>query len=272
MEKSIIAGQTVLYYYQAGSGNEPLLLFHGFGQDHRSFEPLVTSLAGKYTFYLFDLFFHGKSTWGYDEEPLEKEQWRDIIADFLHDNQLERFSLGGFSLGGKFVFATLEFFAGRTNKIFLMGPDGIHTSPWYNLATYPFPLRKFFKSMITHPGNFEFLIKLFTRLGISDKSLLRFAESQMNTEEKRRRVYYAWVVFRHLHFNLKETALLIDSLPCRARIIVGKYDNVIKAANMRALLKWSRNTEMTVLDTGHNGILKHALLPDLLDTDCQSTT
>ncbi|MBA4055299.1 MAG: alpha/beta hydrolase, partial [Marivirga sp.] len=153
-EKFLRYKKSSLHYINTGSGSKILLVFHGFGQDHKVFRELTESLSGIYTIYLFDLYFHGKSEWGYDELPLEKEHWKDTIQQFLNENEIEKFCLAGFSLGGKFVLSTLESFPSKTEEVFLLAPDGIKTSSWYSLATYPIIFRKIFKSMIRHHGRF----------------------------------------------------------------------------------------------------------------------
>ncbi len=121
--------------YPGGPGI--LLAFHGFGQSQHYFSSLATSLEKNYTVYSFDLFYHGRSHWPDSEQPLSKEFWKEMITAFLQEQQIDRFSLVGFSLGGKFVLATLEALPERTDEILFIAPDGIRTSFWYSLATYP---------------------------------------------------------------------------------------------------------------------------------------
>lgn len=260
-EQSIDNNETHLFCYKTGKGAEMLLLFHGFGQDHTAFNSLVEELTETFTIYSFDLFFHGKSAWLKDEEPLEKSQWKNLIDEFLRKNNIDKFSTGGFSLGGKFAMATAESFPERAKKLFLFAPDGIRTNPWYSLATYPLLIRRLFKSMILKPGRFFSLVKIADQLRISDKALLRFVESQMNTIEKRQRVYFSWVVFRHLKFKMEEIGTLLDTYTIDTLIVTGRFDNVITSENMRYLAKHSNRVILKELECGHNKLLNHAELP-----------
>src|SRR5687768_2686373 len=140
--------KNLLHYVKAGNGKHPLLVFHGFGQDHTLYVPLLKSLSKKYTLYIIDLFFHGKSEWNEGEKPLQKSTWKSIVETLLQEQHIDAFSILAYSLGGKFALATIEAFPGRVREAFLLAPDGIKTSFWYSLATYPPVLRKFFKSMI----------------------------------------------------------------------------------------------------------------------------
>ena len=109
--------KNVLHYVKAGNGKHPLLVFHGFGQDHTLCVPLLKSISPRYTLYIIDLFFHGKSEWNEGERPLEKSTWASIIEVLLQEQGLTTFSILAYSLGGKFALATLEAFHDRIKDI-----------------------------------------------------------------------------------------------------------------------------------------------------------
>jgi len=255
---SPIVNGSSLFYVRHGHGEKAMLLFHGFGQDHSVFKTIVDYLSADYTCYSFDLYFHGSSMWAHDENPLSKKQWAQTIEVFLKKNNINNLSLLGYSLGGKFAMATLEAFPKRIKELILIAPDGIKVSFWYTLATRPLLLRKIFKSMINNPDRFEIASNVIQSLGLLDKSALRFAGTQMDTAEKRKKVYYSWVVFRQLRFEMKNIANLINDNQIRLLIIVGKYDKVIKAESMNRLLQYVDQYELELLDAGHNHLLEKA--------------
>ena len=248
-----------LHYVHAGGGNEVMLFFHGFGQDHSVYLPLIRSLTPQYNLYIFDLYFHGKSEWSAGEKPLTKSSWKQTIEIFLQSKNILNFSVVGFSMGGKFALATLEAFPDRISSCFLIAPDGIKTSFWYSMATYPVVFRKFFKGMINDYNRFKRLAEWLHRSNLVDGGLIRFADYQMGTEEKRKRVYYSWVVFRLLHFDMKGIAQLINANNIRLTIITGKYDKVIKPENMQALLKYVPKANFHILEAGHSGLILESL-------------
>ena len=255
MQHSVIFKNSTLCYQKSGHGKKVLLLFHGFGQHRHAFVQLTETLAPHYTLYSFDLFFHGQSQWALGEQPLEKAMWNEIMIDFLSEHEIKNFNLMGYSLGGKFVLATLELFPTRIDHIFLLAPDGIKTNFWYSLATYPLLLRRFFKSMILKPGRLHTVTTLLYALRIVDNSLLRFAKSQMDTQEKRKRVYCSWVVFRHLKFNMKKIAGILNGNTIGLTMVVGKHDKIITEKNMERLLRYVNDHQLEILDTGHNGVI-----------------
>jgi pimeloyl-ACP methyl ester carboxylesterase len=179
-------------------------------------------------------------------------------------NNIHEFSLFGYSMGAKFALATLESFPEKIRQLTLVAPDGIKTSRWYSLATYPTMLRTFFKSMIHHHSRFLGIARMLGKLRLMDRGLIKFAELQMNTEEKRKRVYYSWVVFRHLTFDLVSIAKLINDHSIALTVIVGKYDKVIRPENMNRLLRHIPRHRFVVLDVGHNNLISDSSLVDLI--------
>lgn len=242
------------YFTKTGSGERTLITFHGFGQNSQVFDGLAESLSDTYTVYAFDLFFHG-SEWPYSEKPLEKDFWTRMMKKFLEEQEIKSFGVLGFSIGGKFALATLEAFSEQVKEIFLLAPDGIKTSMWYSLATYPTAFRNLFKSMIQKPQRFNAIANTAFRLGLIDKGILRFTESQMNTLEKRERVYYSWVVFRHLTFDMNSISRVINQHNIRLVMIVGKFDKIITVKNMQVLLRKVKNYQLEIPETGHNGVV-----------------
>jgi pimeloyl-ACP methyl ester carboxylesterase len=243
-----------LSFSKEGKGEKYLLLFHGFGQDHRVFQSWVAALRNDYTCYSFDLYFHGASTWS-SRKALEKEDWRQIMEQFLEQEGITKFAVAGFSMGGKFALATYESFHLQITDLILLAPDGIRTSFWYSLATYPIVIRALFKSMILHPNRLYRVTKLLRNLRLMDGGLLRFAESQMNSEEKRRRVYYSWVYFRHLKFKTSQVADLINQHEINFTLITGKHDKVITSKNMTGFLQKINRKQVLEINSGHNDLI-----------------
>lgn len=248
-----------LHYVIAGQGRHPLIFFHGFGQDHSIYLPLIHELSNDYRLFIFDIYFHGGSEWHLGEQPLEKSEWSETIRSFLTENHIENFSLVGFSLGGKFALATAESFPDRIEKLFLIAPDGISTSFWYSMATYPILFRKFFRSMIDSYPRFQRFASLLNMLKLVDKGLIRFADYQMGTKEKRRRVYYSWVVFRHLKFEVRRLATLLNQYRIDTTVIVGRYDKVIVAERIQRFVERLEFGRLKVLESGHNGLIYESL-------------
>lgn len=245
-----------LHYQKTGKGKKILLAFHGFGQSKLHFQHFAQTLRKEYTVYSFDLFYHGMSFWHEKDKPMEKHFWKDLMSAFFQIQSIEKCTLAGYSMGGKFVLATLESFPEKIDKIILIAPDGIKTSFWYSLATYPTWIRRIFRSFVVNPKPFHFLVDTLSKTGLMDKGIIKFASSQMNTREKRRRVYYSWVVFRQLKFDMDKIASLIDQQNIAVEMFLGKYDKMITEKNMQKLLKKLDKYNLHILESGHTTLIK----------------
>ena len=254
MTDRIVYLNSELFYYKDGTGSKTILLFHGFGQDHRAFEPWKDALQKEYTAYAFDLFFHGNSRWE-NQQALKKEDWKKIMQLFIDREKIDGFEMAGFSMGAKFVLSTLELFPERTQKVILLAPDGIGSNFWYRLATSTWMMRALFRRLMLRPKGLQSLMKILKSLYLEDEKLLRFAEFQLGTAEKRRRVYQAWIYFRHLNFKRRDLTVLLNSRNIPIIFILGTLDNVVRAEKIKAFAKTLKNHQIRILDATHQDLI-----------------
>ena len=245
-----------LYYRVIGHGSRALLAFHGYGQSSDYYQPMEQALGSDYTIYAFDLFFHGRSHLHKHDMPLGKEFLRELIEHFLAKQQLGRFSLMGFSMGGKFALTLVECMPERIEELFLIAPDGIKTSFWYNIATYPGWLQQLFKRTVVKPGLFFGLLRMLDKYNMVHKSMLRFAHYQMDSTPKRLRVYRSWVGFRELNFDIRNIVQLLNRHQVPVTMFVGEYDQIIAPKRVAVFVDALEKGELIVLKTGHSYLLQ----------------
>lgn len=256
-----------LHYQKFGTGKKYLLALHGYGQNGYFFKPLADALE-EYTVLAPDLFFHGYSQYPDSDLPLEKQRWETLIVQLLKHLQVENFTICGFSMGGKFILSILENMPHRVNKVLLIAPDGIKTSFWYNMATYPAVFRGFFRRTVTKPRPFFGLVSTLNRLKVVDRGVLKFAKTQMKSRAMRLKVYYSWVVYRHFQFDMEAIANIINRHKIPTTVVLGIYDKIITEANMQNLLKRLHHYKLIKLKEGHNHLIdataKHLLKEHIL--------
>lgn len=248
-----------LHYQATGTGEQSFVLFHGFGQDSATFSMMAAHLRDNYTVYSFDLFFHGGSKRSLEEKPLDKNEWRELMKEFFGRHQIVTCRAAAYSMGCKFLFSTFEFFPEKIVSLFLIAPDGISINPWYTLATGTALARRVFKITIRHHLFFTVLTRLIRWTSLMDPAIMRFAEGQMNTEVKRRKVYLSWVVFRRLRFDIQKLASTINSLRTEVVIVIGKSDAVIAPRTVRKLADNVINCRVEILEKGHYSVLLPAM-------------
>lgn len=242
-------------YRKLGSGPAALLAFHGFGQSHTAFNPLETAIDNRFTLYSIDLFFHGNSRYA-GTSPLTKTNWRQLIDHFLKAQSIDRFSLMGFSLGGRFALATAEAFPDRLDQLLLIAPDGITFNRWYWLATESQLGRWLFRYTLRHLSILTSLGHTLTTLGLLNRTIMRFAEIALATPEQRTLVYKSWIQFRQIRSDSTLIANLLNNNRVRVRFFAGAFDRIVPGSYILPLTKQLRYYELTVLKTGHNRLIE----------------
>lgn len=248
-----------LAYLKAGTGSNYLLAFHGFGQNHAAFSLLASELALDETLISFDLFFHGNSYWPYEDDPLTKEFWSELLQQFVKQNNIGNFSIIGYSLGAKLAFASLEAIPEKVKALYLIAPDGIRENFWYRVATHPLIAKSLFKSLIKKPDRFLTIIQLAQSMRMINSPVARFAKSQMDTDEKRERVYRAWMVFRKLNFNMNRVAEILNARAVSSWVLVGTADRIITPETVRPLTRKVKKINIKLIATGHNNLIAESV-------------
>lgn len=256
VQKFQLEGNSVSYQ-RFGNGPAVLLAFHGFGQSSEVFGPLEKTLGQQFTIFAIDLFFHGNSEYT-NKQLLTKSVWQHLISTFLQAHGIDRFSLMGFSLGGRFALATAEGFANQLDQLFLIAPDGITYTFWYRLATGSGLGRSLFRYALRHLPLLHTFGHALTRLGFLNRTIMRFAEISLGTSQQRALVYRSWTQFRLIQPNLNTVAnILIDS-NVRVHFFTGAFDRIVPGTYILPLTQRLKHYELTVLKTGHNRLIELA--------------
>lgn len=247
-----------LPFHKLGRGNRILLAFHGIGQDGAScFQPFEAHLGDVYTIYAFDLFFHGKSIFS-KGELVTKDLWQSIILDFLLKNNINKFDIAGFSMGGRFALATLEAFPDHIEKVFLIAPDGVSEHPLYGFATRFWLIRRVFEWSMQKPQPFFSVVNVARQVGLVNSSMQRFVQQVLNTPEKRQTVYNSWVNFRNLRFDIPALHQLASNNNITVYLFVGEFDTLLKPAAVRKLAALLPANQYITLKSGHTKLVEHA--------------
>lgn len=241
-------------YRKYGNGLAVLLAFHGFGQDHKAFGPLEKALNGRFTLYAVDLFFHGNSQYT-GSSLLTKSRWSYLIDCFLAAQSIDRFSIVGFSLGGRFALATAEAFADRLDQLLLIAPDGITLNRWYWLATASQPGRWLFRYTLRHLSMLTTLGHALTTLGLLNRTVMRFAEISLGTIDQRTQVYNSWTQFRQIHSDMSTVAERLNNQSTRVRFFTGAFDWIVPGSYILPFTRQLHHYELTVFKTGHNRLI-----------------
>lgn len=238
-----------------GSGTKTLLAFHGFGLTKESFSILENKLGNKYTIYSFDLFFHGNSYWNHKDQPLSKTTLINFIDKFLNHFKIDRFSVMGYSLGGKISLCITEHYAASIDQLTMIAADGFVISPWYKMATGFNFTRNILKYIVFKPTFYFTVTGILSRIGIVPKSTIKFAELNMSTLSLRKKVYQTWVVYRLLKIDVPEFCNLANHHNISVHFFLGLKDTIIP---LKAIVKASssiKNRTVKIINCSHSRVL-----------------
>jgi pimeloyl-ACP methyl ester carboxylesterase len=254
MQPLFTYGPVSLRYRTYGRGPRALLAFHGMGQSGAAFSSLGSALGDTFTTYAFDLFFHGESS-GLTE-PLSKPYWAEILRRFLQEKSIERFSVAGFSLGGRLALATLETLYDRLDEVILIAPDGLAENPIYTAATRLPGARHLFRKAVYEPEHFARLATAARRWRLVPDSVVKLAQWQLSSPERQQRVYESWMAFRNLRFSVRRLARIVEEHKIRVTVFAGKSDRVIPLRRILPFVQAVRGVQFFPLDHGHTFLLE----------------
>ena len=252
-ENYIQTGKSKYHYYSFGTGAEPLLAFHGFGQSGKAFQVFKEYIGDKFTIYSFDVLHHGNSE--HTGEPITENDLKELINSFTQQHSIEKFSLMGFSLGGKIVLKLIELFHERLNNVILLSPDGLKVNPLYRFSTVTSPGRFLFRGFIKNPAPVSKTALLLKNMKILDPKIYNFLYSQIRTKELREKIYKVWITYQNINPDLDKIAALVDKNTFHFLLVFGKHDRVIHPKyGERFIEKLNNKDVFALLNTGHQMI------------------
>lgn len=218
-------------YLRLGKGTKVILAFHGFGRSFHDFEFLEPLIGERFTIYAIHILHHGGST--YPENRVEQgsitsKELVAIYKEFLNHLNVERFSLVGYSLGGKMALTLTEHLSDRIDHLILLAPDGIVTNKWYKFAAHNSLGRRLTKFAKNNPNFFLRFADFLKWSRLVPAHLHRFAYLHLDTSDKRELVYRVWISFRNLRPDIPTIQTKINELQLPTLLIFGKYDRVIR--------------------------------------------
>ena len=245
-----------LYYEKYGSAEKVLILFHGFGQNLDVLRPIAEANPDEYTYYLFDDPYHGQSS--REDSELTLAEWAELFQKFLSVEDIHRFSIGGYSLGGRFALATSYSFTEQIDKLFLIAPDGIYKNRWYKLGTGPGKLT--FKHLMKNPSIFFKVLDKMDEKKWVHPSLSKFASQELGPKENRIRVYQSWVYLKPLGIKKSSLVKKFNEHQLCIEVLLGSKDNIIPPKRLIPMFNKISSATVVIKPLKH-----HHLVEEMVD-------
>lgn len=255
--KQLIYRNSTISYYRFGSGPKAVVCFHGYGEEASAFEFLEKYAGNQFTFLAIDLPFHGKTEWkdGMTFTPNDLHQVVERIVEqgnINHPTSNSKFSLVGFSLGGRIALSLYQYIPERIEKLVLLAPDGLKINFWYWLATQTWLGNKFFKLTMNKPGWFLGFLKLLNKLKLVNTSIFKFVNYYIGDAEVRRLLYARWTTLRKIKPDISIIKKNILENKTLVRLVYGKHDRIIlSSVGEKFRNRIEEHCTISVINAGH---------------------
>lgn len=247
----IPSGQLV--YTKYGNGSKVLIAFHGFGQDKNIFGSWAETLSGRYTLYAIDIFYHGESFRDYGK--LSKKEWQTYLEALLEKEKIEKFSVLGYSLGGRFAIASTLAYPHKIDELILISPDGIFLTIWFKLVTNS-SIKWLFKYLMLRPNKLEQLVSFNEKYKLVSPYLGDFIKKELGDDANRKRVYISWNHFKSLGYSKNQLSRHFKKYSFKRRIILGSKDQIIKPEKILPIIKKMGDFKVDILPLKHHQLVK----------------
>lgn len=228
-----------------------MLMFHGYGQDGMLFSNLPDSYLKDYTCLAIDLFGHGGSSF-FHKEKISPEDLKLMFVKLLEEEHVDRFSVFGFSLGGRVAINATYVLKDRIDELVLLAPDGVVDSFVFKAATSDSILKSMFKRMVFFPGVYQTIIQLVKQIKLVDASSIDFVERVMSTRSRRYRLYRVWNMHAGLIYSLKD---LTDFGFGNVKLYLAKKDKFVDSSKVMLLCDKIK-MPYRLIRTGHFQVVK----------------
>lgn len=241
------------WHLLVGGRGEPLVLLHGFNADGYHFSRVARRLGRHFRLICPDLPGFGLTRTN-PEKPVDGriQAQAERVLELLDRMGIERFYLGGSSMGGYVATAIARSAPERVQALWLLSPGGLHQSP----------LSPLFENLRQHEENALVVRnrKDFDRL--MDYCFVRppWLPSPLRRQLARQAAagaLQAERIFHAMRFDSPPLEALAEGLPTPTLVVWGEADQVLHPAGLNALTRLLPHSRSLLLPaTGHLPMLE----------------
>lgn len=242
-----------LSYQVFGTGEETVVCLHGHGRSSDDFY----FLDGKNVRVIsIDLFFHKDSVIPaerVDSNPVKWPEIQPVFEKILAQENISGFHILAFSQGGRFALLLLEHLPERIRTFTLIAPDGMDNKSFYNWSSRQKIFRMMFHRWQRKPHKLQSVADLAVKLKLMRPKVRDFVYHFSSDPDTMQRASQTWMAFRKLQPDPRKTGELVKRYNIPFRIIMGKYDQVIRPQQALLFLKNARLPEEIIqVENGHD--------------------
>ncbi|MFT5918403.1 MAG: pimeloyl-ACP methyl ester carboxylesterase [Granulosicoccus sp.] len=234
-----------------GYAGDTWIVLHGFGQHAVLMLRFMEIVKPNDRVISINLPFHGNTKM--IEPNLNVNDLDDLIGRILRNENVERCSLLGYSLGGKVALKLAELSPGKVERMVLIAPDGLKLNRFYLFATRTKLGNFLFRRAMKDPSRLLSICSIAVKLNLMDERILTFYQNQLSKPETREMIYGSWQAFKNINPNLIQIRKNIFRYKIKTELFFGKHDRVIHPRLAKQLSGVNGKTSTVhFLDRGHD--------------------
>ncbi|MBL7786291.1 MAG: alpha/beta hydrolase [Chitinophagales bacterium] len=237
-----------IHYLQFGNGAKKMIALHGYGDRAELFLPIAPALSQHYTVYAIDLPYHGDTVW----DTNDLYSLADVVGmiDHLRQNEnIERFSLMGYSMGGKVALGLIPLYIQHIDDLILLAGAGIR---WADMA-YRVPLWMAHRigSFVERPHTFMAMLHQARKRRLIGHSVFKMYSLFMEKESRRRKLYHTWLSLYDFKISISHIQQLLNQYQVAVYLLHGAKDQAVPLSDSIFFAKKLKKAQLTILDDGH---------------------
>jgi len=227
----------------------------------KQFLLLEPALGNKYTFIGFDLFFH-KETKLHDQSlsaiknPITKHAFAELIKEFCAFENIDRFSVIGYSMGSHFATVVVEEMGEHVDEYIVAAPSSIN--PGILIKAFgKYKLGNKLLGRFTQSERALINVLNFSRkVGLIDNVGQKILYKEIDTPELRFALYASFTYLRLFETDEDKLIRTLTEQNIRSIFIFGKRDAMYPPRIGTKFLKKLSKAEVIILDKNHEMIDK----------------
>lgn len=260
MYKEVKLGDFSISYQVFGAGNEGVLCLHGHSRSSSDFKFLESDSLKVVS---IDLFLHHESKFPLHRIERNPVRWEELIPIFQLLIQTEfpaQFNVLAYSQGGRFALKLVETWPEKLSSFTLLAPDGLNNKSFYNVSSRVFVLRKLFRFWQKKPAHLKGIAGALSKAKLVRPKVKEFIDNFTSDKFIMERAANSWMGFRMIQPQPKKIGEIVRKNPIEWKIIMGKYDQVIRPLQAEIFQKRAGiSVEISLVESGHDFFKPNAI-------------
>ncbi len=248
-----------LHYYKYGNGPKHMLCFHGFGMHGKQFRVLEEKLGNQYTFWGFDLLFHKQTALKDNslatiKKGITKQQLVDVFKAFCEHENIDTFSVIGYSMGSHYATVLVEEMPERIKEYIIAAPSSIEPGAIIRFFSENGIGNRIIEKLLLSEKATLNLLRFFKRLRIIDAVSRDILFKEVSTPALRLAIYGCLTYLRPLETDQSRLINALNTHEIKSYFFFGDRDKNYLPSIGKVFFEKYTPTKIITLNENHEMI------------------